>query len=250
MGSLVLLDLMGGVALLLWGLHMVHSGILRAFGPDLRSLLAKALKNRFAAFAAGIGLTALLQSSTATALITSSFTADGLVSLVPALAIMLGANVGTTLIVQVLSFNISAVAPVLFAIGLIAFRSGGRSWIKDIGRVSIGLGLMLLALHILLDTLAPAENAPGMRVFLSAITGDPVLCIIIGADRHLGGAFQRRQRAAGDVAGLCAFHLAVRGAGAGARRQSRQRDQPGVRRRAAATTPRATGCRSAISPTG
>ena len=181
MGSLVLLDLMGGVALLLWGLHMVHSGILRAFGPDLRALLAKALKNRFAAFAAGIGLTALLQSSTATALITSSFTADGLVSLVPALAIMLGANVGTTLIVQVLSFNISAVAPVLFAIGLIAFRSGGRSWIKDVGRVSIGLGLMLLALHILLDTLAPAENAPGMRVFLGAMTGDPVLCVILGA---------------------------------------------------------------------
>jgi phosphate:Na+ symporter len=178
---MVLLDLLGGVALLLWGLHMVHSGILRAFGPDLRSLLAKALKNRFAAFAAGIGLTALLQSSTATALITSSFTADGLVSLVPALAIMLGANVGTTLIVQILSFNISAMAPVLFVLGLVAFRRGGRSWIKDMGRVSIGLGLMLLALHILLDTLAPAENAPGMRVLLSAITGDPVLCIIIGA---------------------------------------------------------------------
>ncbi len=181
MGSVVLLDLMGGVALLLWGLHMVHSGILRAFGPDLRQLLAGALKNRFTAFAAGIGLTALLQSSTATALITSSFTAEGLVSLVPALAIMLGANVGTTLIVQILSFNIAAVAPVLFIIGLVAFRSGARSRIKDVGRVAIGLGLMLLALHILLDTLAPAENAPGMRVFMSAITGDPVLCIIIGA---------------------------------------------------------------------
>jgi phosphate:Na+ symporter len=181
MGSAVLLDLMGGVALLLWGLHMVQSGILRAFGPDLRLLLAGALRNRFAAFAAGIGLTALLQSSTATALITSSFTAEGLVSLVPALAIMLGANVGTTLIVQVLSFNINAVAPVLFIIGLVAFRSGARSRVKDIGRVAIGLGLMLLALHILLDTLAPAENAPGMRVFMNAITGDPVLCIVIGA---------------------------------------------------------------------
>jgi phosphate:Na+ symporter len=181
MGSLVLLDLMGGVALLLWGLHMVHSGILRAFGPDLRLLLAKALNNRFAAFAAGIGLTALLQSSTATALITSSFTAEGLVSLVPALAIMLGANVGTTLIVQILSFNVSWLAPVLFVLGLVAFRSGARSRIKDIGRVSIGLGLMLLALHILLDTLAPAENAPGVRVFMNAITGDPVLCIVIGA---------------------------------------------------------------------
>jgi phosphate:Na+ symporter len=181
MGSLVLLDLMGGVALLLWGLHMVQSGILRAFGPDLRVLLARALQNRFAAFGAGLGLTALLQSSTATALITSSFTAEGLVSLVPALAIMLGANVGTTLIVEILSFDISAVAPVLFITGLVAFRSGARSRIKDIGRVSIGLGLMLLALHILLDTLAPAENAPGVRVFLSAITGDPVLCIVIGA---------------------------------------------------------------------
>ncbi|MDA9439871.1 Na/Pi cotransporter [Bradyrhizobium sp. CCBAU 51745] len=181
MGTLVVLDLMGGVALLLWGLHMVHSGILRAFGPDLRHLLGKALGNRFSAFAAGLGLTALLQSSTATALLTSSFAAEGLLSLVAALAIMLGANVGTTLIVQVLSFNIAAVAPVLFVLGLVAFRAGPRSRIKDIGRVCIGLGLMLLSLHILLDTLAPAENAPGMRVVMTAITGDPVLCIVIAA---------------------------------------------------------------------
>src|SRR6202142_4693478 len=164
MGSMVLLDLMGGVALLLWGLHMVLSGVLRAFGPDLRRTLGKALGNRFSAFATGLGLTALLQSSTATGLMTASLTADGVVGLVPALAIMLGANVGTTLIVQVLSFNIAAAAPVLFILGLIAFRSGARSRIKEIGRVCIGLGLILLALHILLDTLAPAENAPGVRV--------------------------------------------------------------------------------------
>jgi phosphate:Na+ symporter len=181
MGSIVLLDLMGGVALLLWGLHMVRSGILRAFGPDLRRLLAKGLGNRFSAFAAGIALTALLQSSTATALITSSFAAEGLVGLVEALAIMLGANVGTTLIVQVLSFNIAAVAPLFFVIGLIAFRSGPRSRVKNLGRVFIGLGLMLLALHILLDTLAPAENAPSVRALLGAITGDPVMCILIAA---------------------------------------------------------------------
>jgi len=181
LGSIVLLDLMGGIALLLWGLHMVHSGILRAFGPDLRLWLSRALGNRVSALAAGLGLTALLQSSTATALIVSSFTAEGIVGLMPALAIMLGANIGTTLIVQVLSFNISAAAPALFIIGLVAFRSGARSRIKDLGRVSIGLGLMLLALHILLGTLEPAENAPAVRVFMTAITGDPVLCILIGA---------------------------------------------------------------------
>ena len=181
MGTLVLLDLMGGVALLLWGLHMVNSGILRAFGPDLRHLLSKAVGNRFAAFAAGLGLTAVLQSSTATALMTSSFASEGLVGLVPALAIMLGANVGTTLIVQVLSFNIFAVAPILFIIGLVAFRIGARTRIKDFGRVAIGLGLMLLALHVLIDSLAPAETAPSVRVLLNTITNDPVMCILIAA---------------------------------------------------------------------
>src|SRR6201991_576118 len=181
MGSMVLLDLMGGVALLLWGLHMVHSGILRAFGPDLRRLLSKALGNRLQAFAAGVGLTAVMQSSTATALITSSFAAEDLVGLVPALAIMLGANVGTTLIVQVLSFNISALAPILFLVGVTAFKRGGQTRTRDLGRVAIGVGLMILSLHILLDTLAPAENAPAVRALLEAITDDPLLCLLMAA---------------------------------------------------------------------
>ena len=172
---------MGGVALLLWGLHMVESGILRAFGSQLRQFLGKALNNRFAAFAAGLVMTALLQSSTATGLITASFVAEGLVGLVPGLAIMLGANVGTTLIVFVLSFNIAVVAPIFFLVGLVAFRAGGRTRIKDLGRVAIGLGLMLLALHLLFDALAPAENAPAVRVVLDAIANDPVFCILIAA---------------------------------------------------------------------
>ncbi|MGH6670831.1 MAG: Na/Pi cotransporter family protein [Xanthobacteraceae bacterium] len=181
MGSIVLLDLMGGVALLLWGLHMVLTGVLRAFGPDLRRILGRALRNRFSAFAAGLGLTALLQSSTATGLMTTSLAAEGIVSLVPALAIMLGANVGTTLIVQVLSFNISAVAPVLLVIGVVTFRIGDGSLTRAIGRIGIGLGLILLALHVLLNTLAPAEQAPVARALLASITNDPVLCILIAA---------------------------------------------------------------------
>jgi phosphate:Na+ symporter len=181
MGSVVLLDLMGGVALLLWGLHMVRSGIMRAFGAELRRLLSTALRNRLLALLAGIGVTALLQSSTATALMIASFAARGLVALVPALAIMLGANIGTTLIVQVLSFKVSAVAPVLFLVGLGAFKLGKRTPTRDLGRVAIGLGLMLLALHILLDTLAPAEDAPGVRTVLEAITDQPVLCVLIAA---------------------------------------------------------------------
>src|SRR6201996_6811979 len=122
MGSMILLDLTGGVALLLWGIHMVHSGIVRAFGSDLRRFLGMALRNRFAAFLAGVFVTALLQSSTATGLMTASFVTGGAGELVPALAIMLGANVGTTLIVQALSFNVAAIAPLLFLVGVTAFK--------------------------------------------------------------------------------------------------------------------------------
>ena len=178
---MIVLDLAGGVALLLWGLHMVRSGIVRAFGSDLRRFLAVALRNRFLAFMAGLLVTALLQSSTATGLMTASFVAGGEVGLVPALAIMLGANVGTTLIVQALSFNVSAVAPVLFLVGVTAFKRGGQTRTRDLGRVAIGVGLMVLALHILLDTLAPAENAPAVRTLLGAIMSEPVLCLLIAA---------------------------------------------------------------------
>lgn len=181
MGSMILLDLMGGVSLLLWGLHMVHSGIVRAFGSDLRRFLGLALRNRCVAFVAGIFVTALLQSSTATGLMTASFVTAGSVDLVPALAVMLGANVGTTLIVQVLSFNVAAVAPLLFLVGVIAFKRGGQTRTRDLGRVAIGVGLMLLSLHILLDTLAPAENAPAVRTLLGAMTDEPVLCLLIAA---------------------------------------------------------------------
>lgn len=181
MGLKILLDLLGGVALLLWGLHMVQSGIMRAFGARIRHTLGNVLKTRLRAFAAGIGVTAVLQSSTATALMLSSFAASGLLQLTPALAVMLGANVGTTLIIQLLSFDSSALAPLLLVSGLIAFKRGTQTIVRDLGRAGIGLGLMLLSLHILLNSLAPAEHAPLMRDMLSAITDEPLLTLLIGA---------------------------------------------------------------------
>jgi phosphate:Na+ symporter len=181
MGSTVILDLMGGVALLLWGLHMVHSGVVRAFGADLRRLLGIALQSRLRAFLAGAFITALLQSSTATGLMAASFVTAGTLDLVPALAVMLGANVGTTLVVQILSFNITVVTPVLLLMGVIAFKRGGRTRTRDLGRAVIGIGLMLLALHIFLGTLVTTEGVPVSRVLLGAITSHPILCLAVVA---------------------------------------------------------------------
>jgi phosphate:Na+ symporter len=181
MTGYVILDLFGGVALLLWGLHMVRSGVLRAFGPELRRYLGVALHNRFAAFLTGMGVTALLQSSTATALMANSFTRKGLVALIPALALMLGANVGTAIVVQFLSFNIAAAAPALLILGVAAFQQRSRGRLRDLGRAAIGLGLMLLALHTLMETLAPAENAPQLRAVLAAATAAPWADLLMGA---------------------------------------------------------------------
>ncbi|CAH2598620.1 Na/Pi cotransporter family protein [Rhodovastum atsumiense] len=176
-----LLELAGSVALLLWGVHMVQTGVQRAWGARLRTVLGQALRNRFAAFAAGLGVTALLQSSTATGLMVTGFAAGGMVDLVPALAVMLGANVGTTLIVQALSFDVSFLSPALVLGGVLAFRRADAAATRDVGRVLIGLGLMLLALRQLLDIVTPYEDTPSLRLLLGALASEPLLDVLVGA---------------------------------------------------------------------
>lgn len=178
---IAIVALAGHIALLLWGTRMVQTGIQRAFGPGLRSFLGRALSNRFKAFLAGLGVTAILQSSTATGLMASGFAAGGLVDLVPALAVMLGANVGTTLIVQVLSFDVAAVSPALILLGVLMFRRAQNPQVHDLGRVFIGIGFMLLALHQLLAVLTEYADTPAFEAVLSAISKTPVLSLILAA---------------------------------------------------------------------
>jgi phosphate:Na+ symporter len=179
--SFTLINLAGTVALLLWGVRMVQTGVQRAFGPRLRQVLGTALRNRFAACFAGLGVTAILQSSTATGLMTAGFAAGGLVELVPALAVMLGANIGTTLIVQLLSFNVAGLSPAFFLVGVMMFRRGAAARTRDLGRATIGLGLMLMALHQLLELVSPYEDVPSLRLLLGAVSTEPLLDVLLGA---------------------------------------------------------------------
>ena len=179
--SWTLLDLAGAVALLLWGVHMVQTGIQRAFGPDLHRMLRLAVRRRLGAFASGLGVTAVLQSSTATALMLTGLAAAGAVELAPALAVMLGANVGTTLIVQILAFNVAAIAPAFLVFGVLLFRRARQTRTRDLGRVAIGLALMLMALHLLLGVVTPFADMPGLRVLLAMIATQPLLDFLLAA---------------------------------------------------------------------
>ncbi|KAA8995399.1 Na/Pi cotransporter family protein [Affinibrenneria salicis] len=178
---LTLLHLLSAVALLVWGTHIVRTGIMRVYGASLRRVLSDSVAKKPFAFLAGIGVTALVQSSNATALLVTSFVAQGLVALAPALVIILGADVGTALMVRVLTFDLSWLSPLLIFLGVIFFLGRKQSRIGQIGRVGIGLGLILLALEMIVGAATPITQAAGVKVLFSSLTGDILLDALIGA---------------------------------------------------------------------
>jgi phosphate:Na+ symporter len=160
---------------------MVRTGVARAFGANLRHVVARGTANRYYSFLAGLGVTAVLQSSTATALIASAFASRGLMPLAAALAIMLGADVGTTLVAQLLSLKISWLSSLFIFVGVVLFLGGKVTRWRDVGRIAIGLGLMLLALRLIFATSEPMRDAVAIHDILNAIAGDPVLGILVAA---------------------------------------------------------------------
>ena len=178
---LTLLDLLSAVALLIWGTHIVRTGILRVYGSQLRRVLSQNMSRRPLAFVAGILVTALVQSSNATAMLVTSFVGQGLMALTPALAIMLGADVGTALMARVLTLDLSWLSPLLIFLGVIFFLSRKQTRAGQLGRVGIGLGLIILALQLIVTAASPITQAAGVKVLFASLTGDLMLDALVGA---------------------------------------------------------------------
>ncbi len=176
-----LLNLLAAIALLVWGTHIVRTGILRVLGGNLRRVLSQSVRNRLSAAVAGMGVTALVQSSTATGLIVSSFVAQGAITLSAALAIMLGADVGTSLMTVVFSFDLSWLSPLLIFTGVILFISRQATTAGQSGRVLIGLGLIILALQLIVQATQPLMQSEGVKLMLTSLTSDVLLDITVGA---------------------------------------------------------------------
>ncbi len=173
--------ILSGIALLVWGTHIVRSGVLRVFGGSLRRVLAGSVANPFAAFLAGLGVTGLVQSSSATALLAGSFVSQNLMPLAPALAIMLGADVGTSLVVQLFALDLSWLSPLLIGFGVLFHLTRKATRAGQVGRIAIGLGLIILALQIILQAARPMTAGAGVKVLFGTLSGDPLLDILIGA---------------------------------------------------------------------
>ena len=177
----ILLNLLAGVGLLVWGTHIVRTGILRIWGGDLRRFLRESVSNRYAAFAAGLGITALIQSSTATAVMVASFVGQGLIDTAPALAVMLGADVGTALMTLVFSFDLSWLSPLLIFLGVTLFMRRESSQIGRFGQILIGLGLIILALQLIVLAAQPLTKGAGVKVIFGSLTGDVLLDMLVAA---------------------------------------------------------------------
>ena len=176
-----LLNLLAAISLLVWGTHLVRTGVLRVFGERLRKILARSLGNRFSAALSGIGVTALVQSSTATSMMTSSFVGQGLITLPAALAVMRGADVGTAMMSVLFSVDLSWLSPLLIFVGVVLFVSRQAGTAGRVGRVLIGLGLMLLALRLVVEATEPLLAAPAVRALLGSLGSDLLLEITLGA---------------------------------------------------------------------
>ena len=176
-----LLNLLAAIALLVWGTQIVRTGILRVFGENLRHVLAVGMGSRVQALLAGVGVTSLIQSSTATCLIVLSFLGRALVTLPAALAVMLGADVGTALVTVVFSFDLSWLSPLLIFGGVVCFVAREKSTLGQLGWVAIGLGLILLSLQLIVAATRPLVEAPAVRALLVALPQDVLLDMLVGA---------------------------------------------------------------------
>ena len=178
---LALLNVLAAIALLVWGTQIVRTGIIRVFGENLRQWLAAGMRTQFRAVLAGMAVTSLVQSSTATGLIVSSFLGRSLVTLAAALAVMLGADMGTSLMAVVFSFDLSWLSPLLIFGGVVMFISREKTNAGRLGRVAIGLGLILLSLQLIVASTRPWTDSPAVRALLAALPNEVLLDIVVGA---------------------------------------------------------------------
>jgi phosphate:Na+ symporter len=179
--SIVLLNIIAAVCLLLWGVTLLRLGVTRGFGGNLHRFLSLCTNNRVKAFGAGLAMTTLLQSSMATTLIVTAFAGQGLVTASTGLAIILGADVGTTLVAQLFSMNITILTPVMMVAGYIFYSIENSGRIKNIGRVFIGLAFMLMALTWIREAAEPLKESKVLPLILAPLDKDPFFAVLLAA---------------------------------------------------------------------
>jgi phosphate:Na+ symporter len=176
----ILLTIISGVCLMLWGVRMVKLGFIRAYGASLRQVIAKGTKNRFTALVSGFGVTLLLQSSTATALMLTSFADRGMIAVSAAIAVMIGADIGTTILAQIFTFDLKYLSPLLLITGVILhmiYENGGK--MRHAARIIIGLSFILMSLGLIREAAIPLKESDVLPLIIEPLNNEHALALCV-----------------------------------------------------------------------
>ena len=177
---LLLINVGAAATLLLWAVRMVRTGFERANGNAFRRAIQRSNSNRFKAAGVGILVAVLLQSSTAVAVLASGFAASGVLGFIPGMALLLGADLGSALVVQILSFDLSWLMPILLLVGGLLFLKGRTGLVRQIGRIILGVGMILLSLKLIGEATVPLRQSELLVVVMGYLANDLVASFLVG----------------------------------------------------------------------
>ena len=177
----ILIQIAGAAALLIWAVRLVRTGVERGFAAPMRIWLRHSAKNRLVAAATGMGAAVLLQSATAVAVLVSNFVSKGGLATATGLAILLGADVGSAVVTQLLMVRQPLLIPLLLVIGVSVFLRGEGSNTRQIGRIMIGLALIFVSLDMIRSATDPMISNPGTQAIMAYLGRDLLTAFVIGA---------------------------------------------------------------------
>ena len=177
----ILISIAGAAALLIWAVRLVRTGFERGFAAPLRSWLRHSAKNRVLAAGTGLGAAILLQSSTAVAVLVSNFVAKGSLATATGLTILLGADVGSAVVTQLLMVRQPILIPLLILVGVLVFLRAEGSSTRQIGRIMIGLALIFVSLDMIRAATQPMIADPATRAVMAYLGRDLLIAFALGA---------------------------------------------------------------------
>ncbi len=176
----IVLGLLGGLALFLYGMQMMSSGLEAAAGNRMKGILEKLTSNPILGVIVGAGITAVIQSSSATTVMVVGFVNSGMLSLQQAVWIIMGANIGTTITGQLIALDVGAIAPLLAFAGVAVVTFSKKQTVQHYGQIVAGLGILFLGMEMMSSAMSPLRDS---ETFISLMTqfGNPVIGILVGA---------------------------------------------------------------------
>lgn len=177
---ILLVNVAGAVALLLWSVRMVKTGVERAKGNELRAAIKRSASGRVTAALMGTCVAFLMQSSTAVAVLAAGFAASSILGVGQGIALLLGADLGSAIVAQILSFNVQGFIPILLIVGSLLFFKGRSGYVRQIGRIILGIGLILISLQQLGNATIPLKESIFLTDVMHYLNTDLLTSILVG----------------------------------------------------------------------